>query len=374
MCARPPRLRWICDPGARLTLAAIQATAGVKGRFPGRSPSSPTRNRGFPVLRRCRQWRLRHHARGGGADDAGNAASQKEDRARSLSSSTVVSYLAHEAFAGDLDASLRHSRRIRFQLGAGKAGVWVLDSLSPTTTVTGTQRARHGPRRRPCARCEHPGHARRPRSRRPAGQFGVPHPRRSSSSPEGQRKDRAKSRQRCRPAGGARRRDGPAPRRHLRVFLQDREGMSDAAASSIPRSETLGAQEARPSTRPPGTLSAMGARTTRTMARARFPRRLLFDPRRDRLGQRAGIWGHHYRRPPDRIPPRHPHGQGSGAEFDSLAGNLPRRLLRKRLGEDLTKYLGADYGDLARTILSAGRQRLEGNSVEVSTRLRPSSP
>ena len=359
------------------TLSAIRATAGVKGAFLDGNNTFVTDE----------EINGQYRAAGGG--DTGitsgaaaqmmraNAATQKgQGQVIELIDSGIDT--SHEAFAGDLDAaSLRLTQdaaaSLTSQLGAGKAGVWVSPKIpfaydygDGDTNVLATDeggddaRAANTQGTRVAALAAANG-----------GQF-------SGAAPQAQlivakvTKD---------PGNNASDVDLLAALDDAMVLRPDvvsvsfskTEGMSDAAASLYSQVyETLGAQGTTVYA-PAGDVERYGRADDPDNGALGFPAAFSSTlavasvDEQEIMG--AIAYGDHLigYRPVTRM------GKGDGPGFDSLAEGTYRVVYAGNgSSEDLTKYLGADYGDLSHTILleELGGTDSRGNSVEVKHKIK----
>ena len=359
------------------TLSAIRATAGVKGAFLDGNNTFVTDE----------EINGQYRAAGGG--DTGitsgaaarmmraNAATQKGQRqVIELIDSGIDT--SHEAFAGDLDAaSLRLTQdgaaSLISQLGAGQAGVWVSPKIpfaydygDGDTDVLATDegddhaRAANTQGTRVAALAAANG-----------GQF-------SGAAPQAQlivakvTKD---------PGNNASDVDLLAAFDDAMVLRPDvvsvsfskTEGMSDAAASLYSQVyETLGAQGTTVYA-PAGDVERYGRADDPDNGALGFPAAfsstLAVASVNEQEIMGAITFGDHLigYRTVTRM------GKGDGPGFDSLAEGTYRVVYAGNgSSEDLTKYLGADYGDLSHTILleELGGTDSRGKDVEVKHKIK----
>ena len=360
------------------TLGAIRATAGVKGAFLDGDNSFVTDE----------EINGQYRAAAGGGDSGitpgaaaqmmrANAASQKgQGQVIELIDSGIDT--SHEAFAGDMDAaSLRLTQdaaaSLTSQLGAGKAGVWVspkipfaYDYADGDTNVLATDegddhaRAANTQGTRVAALAAANG-----------GQF-------SGAAPQAQlivakvTKD---------PGNHASDVDLLAALDDAMVLRPDvisvsfskTEGMSDAAASLYSQVyETLGAQGTTVYA-PAGDVERYGRADDPDNGALGFPAAfsstLAVASVNEQEIMGAITFGDHLigYRPVTRM------GKGDGPGFDSLAAGTYRVVYAGNgSSEDLTKYLGADYGDLSHTILleELGGTDSRGKDVELPHKIK----
>ena len=359
------------------TLSAIRATAGVKGAFLDGNNTFVTDE----------EINGQYRAAGGGDTGITSGAAARMMRANAATQKgqgQVIELIdsgidtSHEAFAGDLDAaSLRLTQdgaaSLTSQLGAGKAGVWVSPKIpfaydygDGDTNVLATDeggddaRAANTQGTRVAALAAANG-----------GQF-------SGAAPEAQlivakvTKD---------PGNNASDVDLLAALDDAMVLRPDvvsvsfskTEGMSDAAASLYSQVyETLGAQGTTVYA-PAGDVERYGRADDPDNGALGFPAAFSSTlavasvDEQEIMG--AIAYGDHLigYRPVTRM------GKGDGPGFDSLAEGTYRVVYAGNgSSEDLTKYLGADYGDLSHTILleELGGTDSRGNSVEVKHKIK----
>ena len=359
------------------TLSAIRATAGVKGAFLDGNNTFVTDE----------EINGQHRAAGGGDTGITSGAAARMMRANAATQKgqgQVIEFIdsgidtSHEAFAGDLDAaSLRLTQdgaaSLISQLGAGQAGVWVSPKIpfaydygDGDTNVLATDeggddaRAANTQGTRVAALAAANG-----------GQF-------SGAAPEAQlivakvTKD---------PGNNASDADLLAALDDAMVLRPDvvsvsfskTEGMSDAAASLYSQVyEILGAQGTTVYA-PAGDVERYGRADDPDNGALGFPAAFSSTlavasvDEQEIMG--AIAYGDHLigYRPVTRM------GKGDGPGFDSLAEGTYRVVYAGNgSSEDLTKYLGADYGDLSHTILleELGGTDSQGNSVEVKHKIK----
>ena len=359
------------------TLSAIRATAGVKGAFLDGNNTFVTDE----------EINGQYRAAGGGDTGITSGAAARMMRANAATQKgqgQVIELIdsgidtSHEAFAGDLDAaSLRLTQdgvaSLISQLGAGQAGVWVSPKIpfaydygDGDTNVLATDeggddaRAANTQGTRVAALAAANG-----------GQF-------SGAAPEAQlivakvTKD---------PGNNASDADLLAALDDAMVLRPDvvsvsfskTEGMSDAAASLYSQVyETLGAQGTTVYA-PAGDVERYGRADDPDNGALGFPAAFSSTlavasvDEQEIMG--AIAYGDHLigYRPVTRM------GKGDGPGFDSLAEGTYRVVYAGNgSSEDLTKYLGADYGDLSHTILleELGGTDSRGNSVEVKHKIK----
>ena len=359
------------------TLSAIRATAGVKGAFLDGNNTFVTDE----------EINGQYRAAGGGDTGITSGAAARMMRANAATQKgqgQVIELIdsgidtSHEAFAGDLDAaSLRLTQdgaaSLISQLGAGQAGVWVSPKIpfaydygDGDTNVLATDeggddaRAANTQGTRVAALAAANG-----------GQF-------SGAAPEAQlivakvTKD---------PGNNASDVDLLAALDDAMVLRPDvvsvsfskTEGMSDAAASLYSQVyETLGAQGTTVYA-PAGDVERYGRADDPDNGALGFPAAFSSTlavasvDEQEIMG--AIAYGDHLigYRPVTRM------GKGDGPGFDSLAEGTYRVVYAGNgSSEDLTKYLGADYGDLSHTILleELGGTDSRGNSVEVKHKIK----
>ena len=359
------------------TLSAIRATAGVKGAFLDGNNTFVTDE----------EINGQYRAAGGGDTGITSGAAARMMRANAATQKgqgQVIELIdsgidtSHEAFAGDLDAaSLRLTQdgaaSLISQLGAGQAGVWVSPKIpfaydygDGDTNVLATDeggddaRAANTQGTRVAALAAANG-----------GQF-------SGAAPEAQlivakvTKD---------PGNNASDVDLLAALDDAMVLRPDvvsvsfskTEGMSDAAASLYSQVyETLGAQGTTVYA-PAGDVERYGRADDPDNGALGFPAAFSSTlavasvDEQEIMG--AIAYGDHLigYRPVTRM------GKGDGPGFDSLAEGTYRVVYAGHgSSEDLTKYLGADYGDLSHTILleELGGTDSRGNSVEVKHKIK----
>ena len=359
------------------TLSAIRATAGVKGAFLDGNNTFVTDE----------EINGQYRAAGGGDTGITSGAAARMMRANAATQKgqgQVIEFIdsgidtSHEAFAGDLDAaSLRLTQdgaaSLISQLGAGQAGVWVSPKIpfaydygDGDTNVLATDeggddaRAANTQGTRVAALAAANG-----------GQF-------SGAAPEAQlivakvTKD---------PGNNASDADLLAALDDAMVLRPDvvsvsfskTEGMSDAAASLYSQVyETLGAQGTTVYA-PAGDVERYGRADDPDNGALGFPAAFSSTlavasvDEQEIMG--AIAYGDHLigYRPVTRM------GKGDGPGFDSLAEGTYRVVYAGNgSSEDLTKYLGADYGDLSHTILleELGGTDSRGNSVEVKHKIK----
>ena len=359
------------------TLSAIRATAGVKGAFLDGNNTFVTDE----------EINGQYRAAGGGDTGITSGAAARMMRANAATQKgqgQVIELIdsgidtSHEAFAGDLDAaSLRLTQdgaaSLISQLGAGQAGVWVSPKIpfaydygDGDTNVLATDeggddaRAANTQGTRVAALAAANG-----------GQF-------SGAAPEAQlivakvTKD---------PGNNASDVDLLAALDDAMVLRPDvvsvsfskTEGMSDAAASLYSQVyETLGAQGTTVYA-PAGDVERYGRADDPDNGALGFPAAfsstLAVASVNEQEIMGAITFGDHLigYRPVTRM------GKGDGPGFDSLAEGTYRVVYAGNgSSEDLTKYLGADYGDLSHTILleELGGTDSRGNSVEVKHKIK----
>ena len=359
------------------TLSAIRATAGVKGAFLDGNNTFVTDE----------EINGQYRAAGGGDTGITSGAAARMMRANAATQKgqgQVIELIdsgidtSHEAFAGDLDAaSLRLTQdgaaSLISQLGAGQAGVWVSPKIpfaydygDGDTNVLATDeggddaRAANNQGTRVAALAAANG-----------GQF-------SGAAPQAQlivakvTKD---------PGNNASDVDLLAALDDAMVLRPDvvsvsfskTEGMSDAAASLYSQVyETLGAQGTTVYA-PAGDVERYGRADDPDNGALGFPAAFSSTlavasvDEQEIMG--AIAYGDHLigYRPVTRM------GKGDGPGFDSLAEGTYRVVYAGNgSSEDLTKYLGADYGDLSHTILleELGGTDSQGNSVEVKHKIK----
>ena len=359
------------------TLSAIRATAGVKGAFLDGNNTFVTDE----------EINGQYRAAGGGDTGITSGAAARMMRANAATQKgqgQVIELIdsgidtSHEAFAGDLDAaSLRLTQdgaaSLISQLGAGQAGVWVSPKIpfaydygDGDTNVLATDeggddaRAANTQGTRVAALAAANG-----------GQF-------SGAAPQAQlivakvTKD---------PGNNASDVDLLAALDDAMVLRPDvvsvsfskTEGMSDAAASLYSQVyETLGAQGTTVYA-PAGDVERYGRADDPDNGALGFPAAFSSTlavasvDEQEIMG--AIAYGDHLigYRPVTRM------GKGDGPGFDSLAEGTYRVVYAGNgSSEDLTKYLGADYGDLSNTILleELGGTDSRGNSVEVKHKIK----
>ena len=359
------------------TLSAIRATAGVKGAFLDGNNTFVTDE----------EINGQYRAAGGGDTGITSGAAARMMRANAATQKgqgQVIELIdsgidtSHEAFAGDLDAaSLRLTQdaaaSLTSQLGAGQAGVWVSPKIpfaydygDGDTNVLATDegsddaRAANTQGTRVAALAAANG-----------GQF-------SGAAPQAQlivakvTKD---------PGNNASDVDLLAALDDAMVLRPDvvsvsfskTEGMSDAAASLYSQVyETLGAQGTTVYA-PAGDVERYGRADDPDNGALGFPAAFSSTlavasvDEQEIMG--AIAYGDHLigYRPVTRM------GKGDGPGFDSLAEGTYRVVYAGNgSSEDLTKYLGADYGDLSNTILleELGGTDSRGNSVEVKHKIK----
>ena len=359
------------------TLSAIRATAGVKGAFLDGNNTFVTDE----------EINGQYRAAGGGDTGITSGAAARMMRANAATQKgqgQVIELIdsgidtSHEAFAGDLDAaSLRLTQdgaaSLISQLGAGQAGVWVSPKIpfaydygDGDTNVLATDeggddaRAANTQGTRVAALAAANG-----------GQF-------SGAAPEAQlivakvTKD---------PGNNASDVDLLAALDDAMVLRPDvvsvsfskTEGMSDAAASLYSQVyEILGAQGTTVYA-PAGDVERYGRADDPDNGALGFPAAFSSTlavasvDEQEIMG--AIAYGDHLigYRPVTRM------GKGDGPGFDSLAEGTYRVVYAGNgSSEDLTKYLGADYGDLSHTILleELGGTDSRGNSVEVKHKIK----
>ena len=359
------------------TLSAIRATAGVKGAFLDGNNTFVTDE----------EINGQYRAAGGGDTGITSGAAARMMRANAATQKgqgQVIELIdsgidtSHEAFAGDLDAaSLRLTQdgaaSLISQLGAGQAGVWVSPKIpfaydygdgdaNVLATDEGGDDARaantQGTRVAALAAAN-------------GGQF-------SGAAPQAQlivakvTKD---------PGNNASDVDLLAAFDDAMVLRPDvvsvsfskTEGMSDAAASLYSQVyETLGAQGTTVYA-PAGDVERYGRADDTDNGALGFPAAFSSTlavasvDEQEIMG--AIAYGDHLigYRPVTRM------GKGDGPGFDSLAEGTYRVVYAGNgSSEDLTKYLGADYGDLSHTILleELGGTDSRGNSVEVKHKIK----
>ena len=359
------------------TLSAIRATAGVKGAFLDGNNTFVTDE----------EINGQYRAAGGGDTGITSGAAARMMRANAATQKgqgQVIELIdsgidtSHEAFAGDLDAaSLRLTQdgaaSLISQLGAGQAGVWVSPKIpfaydygDGDTNVLATDeggddaRAANTQGTRVAALAAANG-----------GQF-------SGAAPQAQlivakvTKD---------PGNNASDVDLLAALDDAMVLRPDvvsvsfskTEGMSDAAASLYSQVyETLGAQGTTVYA-PAGDVERYGRADDPDNGALGFPAAFSSTlavasvDEQEIMG--AIAYGDHLigYRPVTRM------GKGDGPGFDSLPEGTYRVVYAGNgSSEDLTKYLGADYGDLSHTILleELGGTDSRGNSVEVKHKIK----
>ena len=359
------------------TLSAIRATAGVKGAFLDGNNTFVTDE----------EINGQYRAAGGGDTGITSGAAARMMRANAATQKgqgQVIELIdsgidtSHEAFAGDLDAaSLRLTQdaaaSLISQLGAGQAGVWVSPKIpfaydygDGDTNVLATDeggddaRAANTQGTRVAALAAANG-----------GQF-------SGAAPQAQlivakvTKD---------PGNNASDVDLLAALDDAMVLRPDvvsvsfskTEGMSDAAASLYSQVyEILGAQGTTVYA-PAGDVERYGRADDPDNGALGFPAAFSSTlavasvDEQEIMG--AIAYGDHLigYRPVTRM------GKGDGPGFDSLAEGTYRVVYAGNgSSEDLTKYLGADYGDLSHTILleELGGTDSRGNSVEVKHKIK----
>ena len=359
------------------TLSAIRAMAGVKGAFLDGNNTFVTDE----------EINGQYRAAGGGDTGITSGAAARMMRANAATQKgqgQVIELIdsgidtSHEAFAGDLDAaSLRLTQdgaaSLISQLGAGQAGVWVSPKIpfaydygdgdaNVLATDEGGDDARaantQGTRVAALAAAN-------------GGQF-------SGAAPQAQlivakvTKD---------PGNNASDVDLLAAFDDAMVLRPDvvsvsfskTEGMSDAAASLYSQVyETLGAQGTTVYA-PAGDVERYGRADDPDNGALGFPAAFSSTlavasvDEQEIMG--AIAYGDHLigYRPVTRM------GKGDGPGFDSLAEGTYRVVYAGNgSSEDLTKYLGADYGDLSHTILleELGGTDSRGNSVEVKHKIK----
>ena len=359
------------------TLSAIRATVGVKGAFLDGNNTFVTDE----------EINGQYRAAGGGDTGITSGAAARMMRANAATQKgqgQVIELIdsgidtSHEAFVGDLDAaSLRLTQdgaaSLISQLGAGQAGVWVSPKIpfaydygDGDTNVLATDeggddaRAANTQGTRVAALAAANG-----------GQF-------SGAAPQAQlivakvTKD---------PGNNASDVDLLAAFDDAMVLRPDvvsvsfskTEGMSDAAASLYSQVyETLGAQGTTVYA-PAGDVERYGRADDPDNGALGFPAAFSSTlavasvDEQEIMG--AIAYGDHLigYRPVTRM------GKGDGPGFDSLAEGTYRVVYAGNgSSEDLTKYLGADYGDLSHTILleELGGTDSRGNSVEVKHKIK----
>ena len=359
------------------TLAAIRATTGVKGAFLDGDNTFVTDEE--------IEGQYRDAAGGDSGITSGAAARMMRANAATQKGQGQVIELidsgidtSHEAFAGDMDAaSLRltqdQAASLTSQLGAGQAGVWVSPKIpfaydygDGDTNVLATDeggeyaRAANTQGTRVAALAAANG-----------GQF-------SGVAPQAQlivakvTKD---------PGNNASDVDLLAALDDAMVLRPDvvsvsfskTEGMSDAAASLYSQVyETLGAQGITVYA-PAGDVERYGRADDPDNGALGFPASfsstLAVASVNEQEIMGAITFGDHLigYRPVTRM------GKGDGPGFDSLAEGTYRVVYAGNgSSEDLTKNLGADYGDLSHTILleELGGTDSRGNSVEVKHKIK----
>ena len=359
------------------TLSAIRATAGVKGAFLDGNNTFVTDE----------EINGQYRAAGGGDTGITSGAAARMMRANAATQKgqgQVIELIdsgidtSHEAFAGDLDAaSLRLTQdgaaSLISQLGAGQAGVWVSPKIpfaydygDGDTDVLATDegddhaRAANTQGTRVAALAAANG-----------GQF-------SGAAPQAQlivakvTKD---------PGNHASDVDLLAALDDAMILRPDvisvsfskTEGMSDAAASLYSQVyETLGAQGTTVYA-PAGDVERYGRADDPDNGALGFPAAFSSTlavasvDEQEIMG--AIAYGDHLigYRPVTRM------GKGDGPGFDSLAEGTYRVVYAGNgSSEDLTKYLGADYGDLSHTILleELGGTDSRGKDVEVKHKIK----
>ena len=359
------------------TLGAIRSTAGVKGAF----------LEGYNTFVTDEEINGQYRAAAGG--DSGitpgaaarmmraNAATQKgQGQVIELIDSGIDT--SHEAFAGDMEAaSLRLTQdgaaSLTSQLGAGKAGVWVSPKIpfaydygDGDTNVLATD-----------AGDDH-AHAANTQGTRVAALAAANGGQFSGAAPQAQlivakvTKD---------PGNNASDVDLLAALDDAMVLRPDvvsvsfskTEGMSDAAASLYSQVyETLGAQGTTVYA-PAGDVERYGRADDPDNGALGFPASfsstLAVASVNEQEIMGAITFGDHLigYRPVTRM------GKGDGPGFDSLAEGTYRVVYAGNgSSEDLTKYLGADYGDLSHTILleELGGTDSRGKDVEVKHKIK----
>ena len=359
------------------TLSAIRATAGVKGAFLDGNNTFVTDE----------EINGQYRAAGGGDTGITSGAAARMMRANAATQKgqgQVIELIdsgidtSHEAFAGDLDAaSLRLTQdgvaSLISQLGAGQAGVWVSPKIpfaydygDGDTDVLATDegddhaRAANTQGTRVAALAAANG-----------GQF-------SGAAPQAQlivakvTKD---------PGNHASDVDLLAALDDAMILRPDvisvsfskTEGMSDAAASLYSQVyETLGAQGTTVYA-PAGDVERYGRADDPDNGALGFPAAfsstLAVASVNEQEIMGAITFGDHLigYRPVTRM------GKGDGPGFDSLAEGTYRVVYAGNgSSEDLTKYLGADYGDLSHTILleELGGTDSRGKDVEVKHKIK----
>ena len=359
------------------TLSAIRATAGVKGAFLDGNNTFVTDE----------EINGQYRAAGGGDTGITSGAAARMMRANAATQKgqgQVIELIdsgidtSHEAFAGDLDAaSLRLTQdgaaSLISQLGAGQAGVWVSPKIpfaydygDGDTNVLATDEG------------DDHAHAANTQGTRVAALAAANGGQFSGAAPQAQlivakvTKD---------PGNNASDVDLLAALDDAMVLRPDvvsvsfskTEGMSDAAASLYSQVyETLGAQGTTVYA-PAGDVERYGRADDPDNGALGFPAAFSSTlavasvDEQEIMG--AIAYGDHLigYRPVTRM------GKGDGPGFDSLAEGTYRVVYAGNgSSEDLTKYLGADYGDLSHTILleELGGTDSRGNSVEVKHKIK----
>ena len=359
------------------TLSAIRATAGVKGAFLDGNNTFVTDE----------EINGQYRAAGGGDTGITSGAAARMMRANAATQKgqgQVIELIdsgidtSHEAFAGDLDAaSLRLTQdgaaSLTSQLGAGKAGVWVSPKIpfaydygDGDTNVLATDEG------------DDHAHAANTQGTRVAALAAANGGQFAGAAPQAQlivakvTKD---------PGNHASDVDLLAALDDAMVLRPDvisvsfskTEGMSDAAASLYSQVyETLGAQGTTVYA-PAGDVERYGRADDPDNGALGFPAAFSSTlavasvDEQEIMG--AIAYGDHLigYRPVTRM------GKGDGPGFDSLAEGTYRVVYAGNgSSEDLTKYLGADYGDLSHTILleELGGTDSRGNSVEVKHKIK----
>ena len=360
------------------TLSAIQATAGVKGAFLDGDNTFVTDEE--------IDGHYRAASGGGDSGSAPGAAARmmRVDAATQKGQGQVIELIdsgidtSHEAFSGDMDlASARLTQdqmaSLTSQLGAGQAGVWVSPKIpfaydygDGDTNVLATSEGGEEAR---AANTQGTHVAALAAAN--GGQF-------SGAAPQAQlivakvTKD---------PGNGASDVNLLAALDDAMVLKPDvvsvsfskTEGLTDAAAALYSQVyETLGAQGTTVYA-PAGDVESYGRADDPDNGALGFPAAfsstLAVASVNEQEIMGALTFGDHLigYRPLARM------GKGDGPGFDTLAEGTYRVVYAGNgSSEDLTKYLGADYGDLSRTILleELGGNDSRGNSVEVKHKIK----
>ena len=360
------------------TLGAIKATTGVAGAFLDGSHTFATDDEisgGYRAV-----------AGGDESDAAVGAAAQmlRADGLAQKGQGQVIELIdsgidtSHQAFAGDMDAaSLRFTQdsvaSVASQLGAGKGGVWVSAKIpfaydygdgdtDVLATADGGDEARSA---------NNQGTHVAALAAANGGYF-------SGAAPQAQlivakvTKDPGNSASDVNLLAAL---DDAMVLKPdvVSVSFSKTEGMSDAAASLYSQVyETLGAQGITVYA-PAGDVERYGRADDPDNGALGFPAAfsstLAVASVNEQEIMGAISFGDHLigYRPLGRM------GKGDGPGFDTLAEGTYRVVYAGNgSSEDLTKYLGADYGDLSRTILleELGGNDSRGNSVEVKHKIK----